>query len=203
MPFISMVKGDSGFDREKFIEHSLMCGVLSKTISLSTGLGDPNEVYIGGMMHDIGSIVTYRYFKDGWEQACSLVREKGMAWHEAETEIFSVDHGYIGAMLLGLWNIPKGITESVMFHHSPGAAEENRSNVMAVHLGNKFSKLIDIHDDFLSFDDFFKRHRSFLDIDGELGLHLSPGDEMIFYETIYAFTKKMRHHAGEAIGEGQ
>jgi hypothetical protein len=42
-----------------------------------------------------------------------------------------------------------------------------------------------------------------LNIDGEPGLQLAPGDEMMFCETIYAFTKKMRRHASEATGEEQ
>lgn len=201
MPFISMVKGDTGFDREKFIEHSIMCGVLSKTISSSTKFGNPNEVYIGGMMHDIGSIIIYRYFRSEWDQACSLVRERGMPWPEAEKDIFSMDHGYIGAILLELWNIPKEITDGVMFHHCPGKAKGNRGNVMAIYLGNRFSKLINIHDDLPGFDDFLNRYRPFLNIDDEPGLQLSPSDEIIFYEKIYACARKTQHYIHGVIRE--
>ena len=201
MPFISMVKGDAAFDREKFMEHSIMCGVLSKTISLSVRLGNPNEVYIGGMMHDIGSIIFYRYFRNEWDRVCSLVRERGVPWPEAEREIFSMDHGYIGAILLELWNIPKGITGGVMFHHCPGKAKENRGNVMAIHLGNKFSKLINIRDDLPNFDDFLSRYRPFLNFDDEPGMQLLPSDEIIFYEKIYAVAMETQHYIYGATRE--
>lgn len=201
MPFISMIKGDSAFDREKFMEHSIMCGVLSKAISSSVRLGSPNEVYIGGMMHDIGAIIFYRYFRNEWDRVCSLVREKGMPWPEAEKEIFAMDHGYIGAMLLELWNIPRGITDCVMFHHCPDRAKENRGNVKAVHLGNRFSRLINIHDDLPNFDDFLSRYRSFLNLDEELGLQLLPSDEIIFYEKIYAVARETQHYIYGTVRE--
>lgn len=201
MPFISMVKGDTAFDREKFMEHSIMCGVLSKAISSSVRLGNPNEVYIGGMMHDIGAIIFYRYFRNEWDRVCSLVREKGMPWPEAEKEIFAMDHGYIGAMLLELWNIPRGITDCVMFHHCPDRAKENRGNVKAVHLGNRFSRLINIHDDLPNFDDFLSRYRSFLNLDEELGLQLLPSDEIIFYEKIYAVARETQHYIYGTVRE--
>ncbi|OPY73276.1 MAG: HDOD domain protein [Syntrophorhabdus sp. PtaU1.Bin058] len=201
MPFISMVKGDTAFDREKFMEHSIMCGVLSKAISLSVRLGNPNEVYIGGMMHDIGAIIFYRYFRNEWDRAYSLVRDRGMTWPEAEKEVFSMDHGYIGAVLLELWNIPKGITDCVMFHHCPDKATENRGNATAVNLGNRFSKLINIHDDIPNFDDFLGRYRSFLNLNEELGLQLLPSDEIIFYEKIYAVAKETQHYIYGTVRE--
>lgn len=194
MPFVSMVKGDTAFDRQKFMEHSVMCGVLSKAISSSVRLGNPNEVYIGGMMHDIGAIIFYRYFRKEWDRVCSLARERRMPWHEAEKEIFSMDHGYIGAVLLELWNIPKGITDCVMFHHCPDRAGENHGNVTAVHLGNRFSRLIDIHEDFPSFDDFLGRYRPSMNLNEELGLRLLPSDEIIFYEKIYAVARETQRY---------
>lgn len=64
MPFITMIKGDAVFNREEFIKHSITCGILSKTISTCVRGTNANEVYIGGLMHDIGAIVIYRYFRE-------------------------------------------------------------------------------------------------------------------------------------------
>ena len=194
MPFVAMVKGDSDFDRERFMGHSIMCGVISKTISASARLGNPGEAYIGGMMHDIGTIIIYRYFRRERDQAHSLVKGKGISWPDAEKEIFAVDHGYMGAILLELWNIPKVVTDSVMFHHCPDEAKENRGNVMAVHLGNRLSKLVDARGIIPDFDDFSKRCRSFLDIGNEPGLERLPGNEVMFYEKIYAAARQTQHY---------
>ncbi len=197
MPFITMVKGDSGFDRERFMEHSIMCGVLSKTISLSTRLGNPGEAYIGGMMHDIGTIIIYRYFRREWDQVCSLVRERDIPWPDAEREVFAMDHGYMGAILLELWNIPKVVTDSVMFHHCPDEAKENSGNALAVHLGNRLSKLVNAQGIVSDFDVFLKRCRSFLDIGNEPGLERLPGDGVMFYEKIYAAARQTQHYIYE------
>ncbi|MCX5813497.1 MAG: HDOD domain-containing protein [Proteobacteria bacterium] len=195
MPFVSMVNGnDKAFDRNKFIRHSIICGVLSDALSSATFLGNPNEAYISGIMHDIGIIIIYRYFKDQWDSINFLIEDKQLSRIEAEQKVFSVDHGYIGAMLLELWNVPKQITDSVKFHHSPESAEENIDNVAVTFLGNIFSNQIDFKSDLVNFIDFMVVHRDFIEQIARFRENISSNDEMRIFRKIYDALKGVNNY---------
>jgi HD-like signal output (HDOD) protein len=195
MPFVSMVNGnDKTFDRNKFIRHSIICGAVSDAVSSSTFLGNPNEAYISGIMHDIGIIVIYRYFKDQWDSIDVLIKDKQLSRIEAEHEVFSVDHGYIGAMLLELWNVPKQITDSVMFHHNPENAEENMDNVAVTFLGNTLANQIDFKIDLVNFADFMAIHRDFIDQIVRFRKNISSNDEIRIFRKIYDALKAVDNY---------
>ena len=107
-------------------------------------------------------------------------------------EVFSVDHGVIGAMLLTLWNIPKAIIDGVMYHHNPEEAEENQEHAMVINCGNKFAKKINLRDNFTSFDEFFNKHRDFVYIVQNLGVDLMPSEELKFFERAYVLLKNAK-----------
>jgi len=195
MPFVSMVKGDDkGFDRDKFIRHSIVCGALSDAISQAAFLGNPNDAYISGIMHDIGIIIIYRYFKDQWDSINTLMLDKKLLRIEAEQEVFSVDHGYIGATLLEMWNVPKPITDSVMFHHNPEGSEENIENVAVTYLGNAFSNRIDFNSDLVSFVDFMVIHRDFIEQITRFKQNISSNEEMRIFRKIYDALKGVNNY---------
>jgi HD-like signal output (HDOD) protein len=186
MPFISMARGDDGtFDRKKFITHSILCGALAKGISKAVRMGDPNEVYLGGIEHDVGVIVEYRYFEQEWREIGHLMSSMNLSRIEAERKVFSVDHGFIGAALLDMWNTPKPIADSVRFHHQPEMAEENRDNVRITALANSLAKHIDLEEDFKGFDEFATKHRISIRSALTIGKELSPSEEIAYIEDIY------------------
>lgn len=190
MPFLTMVQADDeAFDRVGFIRHSISTGVVAKVISSTLHMGNPHEVYISGIVHDIGTIIIYQNFRKAWNQISSMVHGGKMARLAAEREVFSVDHGYIGAVLLDNWNIPRSITEGVMFHHCPDRSQLYRHHALVTHLGNEFSKRVDFDVDLVEFDSFLKRHRSFVDYMVDRGGHFDPSDEVIFLEKVFALLK--------------
>ncbi len=201
MPFVSMVKGnDNVFDRNKFVRHSILCGVISNALSQATSLGTPNEVYLSGMMHDIGVIVIYRYFEREWDEISTLVRDSHMSRLEAERLVFSEDHGYIGAELLDLWNVPKPITDSIRFHHNPEKAEENKEDVVVTYLGNALTRRIGPGDPG-SFAGFMASHRDFAEGVAEYRQISSPSDEIRIFGKIYDAVKSANSYVDAVIGE--
>ena len=50
-----MTGNDGGsFDRGRYIAHSIISGTLAKVLSSVTDVGNPDEAYISGIMHDVG-----------------------------------------------------------------------------------------------------------------------------------------------------
>jgi HD-like signal output (HDOD) protein len=202
MPFISMTEEDPGtFDRDLFIRHSIICGVLSKAISLRMHMGDPNEVYLGGIMHDVGAIIIYRHFRKEWQEIDRVMSDSHLSRIEAERKVLSVDHGYIGATLLEMWNTPKPITDVVRFHHQPELATENHENVLMTNLANGLAKIVDLTQDLVSFDDFTKKHRISIGATVAIVNELSPSEEVAFLENIYQLLKETKNYM-DSITEG-
>ncbi len=190
MPFLTLTKMDDRIiDTKGFFNHSTLCGVIARDISSITLLGNPNEVYIAGIIHDIGMIIIYRFFQEEWGKILSLMNEKGLSRLDAERGVFSFDHGAIGAMLLDLWDIPKSVTNSVRYHHCPEQAEEDKENAVCVYLGNIFSRQIAFGEGLDSFVDFMLSHKSFVEHINLFRYPLNPKEEMELFSKIYSSLK--------------
>lgn len=195
MPFLKMVRvNDEAFDRNGYIRHSIACGVMAKIMSTTLHIANPHEVYISGIIHDIGIIIIYQHFRHSWNAINSLVCTKNVPRLTAEREVLSVDHGFIGAVLLENWNIPQSITEAVKFHHSPVKTQIFKDNAVITHLANEFSKRIDFNKDFSNFNYFLSRHRDYIDYMVDLGGHFTPSNEVMFFEKIYSSLDGVRRY---------
>lgn len=192
MPFLSMMNGVGPQDTKKFIRHSTICAITSQVVSQTLRIGDPHAVYIGGLMHDIGAIVLYRYFHTQWQVISGLVRENGYTRVQAEKEVLKCDHGMIGACLLEMWNIPQSVSDGVMYHHSPGNAAENAWNAKIIDAGNRFAKQADLSDRFTNFDDFVRNNKHLVPLVEKLGFEASLCEELRLYEEVYALMKNAR-----------
>jgi len=162
MPFLSMVENmDTQFDRKGFMRHSLSCGILAKTVSSVFHLGNPHTVYVSGVLHDIGIIIIYQYFKEELAQITDLMEQGKLSRLAAERKVFSADHAGIGSSLLEIWDIPQEIVESVRLHHTP---EEigGKENPYVTWLANGLSKEIDFETDLTDFQAFFEKQREML-----------------------------------------
>lgn len=202
MPFLSLLKGkDAEFDKESFVKHAIVTGVLARTISHHTRHHEPNEAYISGNLHDIGKIVVYQHFKEESKEIDLLVAS-GLARDEAERRLLGMDHGMIAGLLLDVWNIPSVIADGVRFHHHPQSSTFNCETVTATALGNEFAKRIDLDADLEEFDDFLTRHRDLSNCLKENELELSASAELRFFSSIYDSLKSARLFFEHAIREG-
>ena len=202
MPFLSMMNGVGPEDTAKFIRHSTICAIASQVVSQTLRIGDQHAVYIGGLMHDIGAIIIFRYFNTEWQAISRLVRENGYSRVQAEEEVLSCDHGMIGACLLTMWNIPQPVSDGVMYHHSPGNAVDNAWNAKIIDVGNRFAKQADLSDRFTNFDDFVRNNKHFVPLVEELGADVSLSQELSLFDGVYALMRNARSLLAEA-GEGQ
>ena len=162
MPFLSMIKADDKlFDRKAFMRHSLSSGILAKTVSTVFEMGNPNTVYVSAMLHDVGIIIIYQYFKDASVKINTLMEKDGVPRLEAERAVFSMDHAGIGSALLELWHIPGEIVESVRLHHSREEIGQ-KENPFVTWLANGMAKQIDSETGLADFHVFFEKQRDML-----------------------------------------
>lgn len=96
-----------------------------------------DDVYVAGILHDIGKIIMsflYPKVRDALE---SFTRERGMPVSLAEGIAFGISHAQIGARVGRKWNFPDVFVDGIAYHHEPAdCPEAHRTAVYTVYLAN-------------------------------------------------------------------
>ena len=130
-----------GFSPEDLYSHSLLTAALAKAIAKEEKQPEVvvNDAFTAGVLHDLGKLVLAANFREDYQKAISLVREKKVHLWEAEREIFNATHSEVGAYLLGIWGLPNPIIEAIAFHHCPvNYPNRDFAPITAVHVANIF-----------------------------------------------------------------
>jgi putative nucleotidyltransferase with HDIG domain len=137
--FDTLRDGDSGktFDRQGFWLHAVATATAARTVARGLRLVDPDQAFVGGLLHDIGKVVLDRYFFRRYAEAAKLAGELPCLIREAEEIIFGVDHAEVGRWLAERWRLPRAIVEPIAFHHLPSAgAPEHWGLSATIHLAD-------------------------------------------------------------------
>ncbi|MHC4884588.1 MAG: HDOD domain-containing protein [Planctomycetota bacterium] len=129
-------EGEGRFPRRAFWTHCFATGLIAKSIATRIGYLQVEEVFIQGLLHDIGKIVLDRYAHDEFEEVMELVERREGLLVEAEQEAFGFTHAEVGAFVLKQWNLPKNICEVTALHHRPAEAGEGITETSIVHLAD-------------------------------------------------------------------
>ena len=146
------VLGERYSDMRTMWDHSLRAAFYAYTISRSfkrtRELQD--DIYVGGMLHDLGQIVVSSLHPDLLAKIRKFTTEKGIGAKMLEDFSVGLNHAEVGALIACKWNFPEPLIESIRFHHEPlSCSDEYRDVVFTVYLANA---LCDIEREQLSYD---------------------------------------------------
>lgn len=88
-----------------------------------------NEVFVAGMIHDIGTLVERQAFAEKFGQVIDRCMETGRDFLSCEREIIGADHQAFGVGLTTKWKFPRHLRASVGFHHNPEALSAELRNM--------------------------------------------------------------------------
>jgi len=134
--------GDDGFQGEGFWQHSIGCAVGSKIIGKYIRYEEPDELFVAGLIHDIGKVVEYVSFGAELKEVLQVAERKGVFIREAEERILGADHAQIGSFFVHRWKLPPQLVEPVTYHHNPEGAKEFPLEVGVVHLSDILIKAL-------------------------------------------------------------
>jgi putative nucleotidyltransferase with HDIG domain len=126
----------TGFDIWKFWEHSLSCAFAAKNIARAFHYRVTGEIFVAGLLHDIGKIILEQYFPDEFDRIQSQVLEYGLSPLAAEKERIGMDHGELGHLLADHWNMPYPIVETIRYHHDPAESKQDSLTAALIHLAD-------------------------------------------------------------------
>jgi len=109
---------------ETFWMHSIGCGIASRKIAERMPGVESEKMYLGGMLHDIGSLIIYKEFPGEAMKILVRCRENGENLFNVEKEVLGYDHAEVGALLLAEWKLPRRLVEVVKYHHAPNNAND-------------------------------------------------------------------------------
>lgn len=132
------------FDVQQFWEHSIGCGIASGMLAREFKYRISAEVFVAGLLHDIGKIVLNLYCKPELETILDMVKSTDCSFIKAEEITQGITHAEIGGWLAKQWNLPDQLVESIACHHDPGKAEDASEIAALVHLGDILCRMAQI-----------------------------------------------------------
>ncbi|UCF93854.1 MAG: HDOD domain-containing protein [Desulfobacterales bacterium] len=131
-------------NQEKFWDHSLGCAVGSKVIGNHIRQDKVEELFVSGLLHDIGKIVAMMYLPEEFARVMALVTEQNILMTAAEEAVLGYTHAEIGQALAERWNLPPKLAHVIAHHHHPRAAGRFTLEAAVVHLADIFCRALNL-----------------------------------------------------------
>lgn len=112
-------------------QHSVESGLAARRIAETIHHSDPEEAFIGGLVHDIGKLIILMLFPDAYKEILKLKKVNQLTHKAAENQVLGSDHEHIGRLLMDQWNMPESAKACAEYHHRYQESE-NHSVLAAV-----------------------------------------------------------------------
>ncbi len=130
--------------QEQFWDHSLGCAVASKVIGNHLRYDKVEELFVAGLLHDIGKIVEMIFLPQAFKEINRLVKDKQILMITAEEKVLGYRHPEVGKLLAERWNLPPKLISVILHHHQPSAAGRFAFEAAIVHLGDILCRSLNI-----------------------------------------------------------
>ncbi len=98
-------------------QHAVESGLAARRIAATIHYPDPEEAFIGGLVHDIGKLVILILFAEPYKEILKLKKVNRIASKPAEMQVIGCDHEQIGRLLMDCWNMPDSAKACAEYHH--------------------------------------------------------------------------------------
>lgn len=130
---------DTNFEVEQFWRHALVVGCGARIVSKFVNYPVAGEVFVAGLLHDIGYPVLLQQFPDAFEAAYCYAKENNVKFMEAEEKYMGFTHSQVGGWLAEGWNLPEKLARAIRYHHTPHHNHLHQDLVNIIHLANLIS----------------------------------------------------------------
>lgn len=108
---------------------ALTCRSIAKGLDLKGSVAD--EVFLSGLLHDIGKLVLDPFLRESYDGSIRLTTEH-------EKAVIALDHTEVGARVAVKWKLPEHASEVISAHHDPGLAPQFPRHAGVVNLCDYF-----------------------------------------------------------------
>jgi diguanylate cyclase (GGDEF)-like protein len=137
------------FDYQAFWSHSLLTAIAAQKLIFRRGLGSPEEVFVLGLLSQIGSLALATAYPVEYAAVLEKVAANGGAGAglaELEQAEFGLDHNQLTKEMLADWCLPLVFLDAVLYHEAPTqsvAAEGGREwqLLQVLHVASYFARV--------------------------------------------------------------
>lgn len=129
-------KSGHELDMKSFWKHSTGCAISAKVLAEVAYLRNPEDVFTGGLLHDIGKLIHALHLPQEFSSVMSNIEDTGMPIIESEKNILGFTHAQTGGILAEKWGFPEEAINMITEHHLDHGSSNLTKEVAAVHIGN-------------------------------------------------------------------
>jgi len=133
MMFVSV---SSTVGKEVFWRHALGTAVVSQGLGRALGAKCPEDIYLAGLLHDIGVLVNGVLFVEDFRDVLQEAMEKKLPLEKVEESVLGFTHAESGRILAELWRLPVELAEVIEYHIDPQQQEIPNDLATVVHVAD-------------------------------------------------------------------
>ncbi len=104
-------------DMALFWKHSLYTACACRRISEDLDVGQPGDLFIAGLLHDLGKLLLLRSMPIEYGEVLDRQAAGETGW-QVELDVLGVGHAQVGAELFRSWNFPELLVVLTQDHHA-------------------------------------------------------------------------------------
>ncbi len=117
------------YRRSELWRHLVAVGICARMIAMRLKYADFEEMFLGGLLHDIGIVLADQHVHEPFEQlVLSLDGREPLC--VAERREFGFDHTMLGTEVANMWGFPEAARAAIRYHHSSAAYCGEHVNVV-------------------------------------------------------------------------
>lgn len=103
----------TGFNHNDYWFHCLAVAIIAQTIAKNSQLVIQEEAFIGGLLHDLGTLLFNEYFNDLFLKVLERSTDEGTRFIECEEELLGFNHNDLISELFTEWKFPEVLCEDI------------------------------------------------------------------------------------------
>ncbi|MHB1083420.1 MAG: HDOD domain-containing protein [Thiobacillus sp.] len=139
--------GCDAFDYPKYWSHSLLMGLTMQALGAHVRVGDPNELFICGLLAQIGQLALATVYPREYSAVLTAYQAnptQALATHERA--LLKTDHAELGVAMMVDWGLPKTFAQPLALYESHGHlihSQDSRSNslILMLHLAHRLADI--------------------------------------------------------------
>jgi HD-like signal output (HDOD) protein len=123
-------------------EHSVGAAVGAGLLARYTRHEDREEVFVAGLLHDVGKLVLFHFVTKEFLAVLETSRREDIPIRTAEQRLLGFTHDQVGRLLAERWKLPVRLSEAIGCHHRPDLAQVGKREAALVHVAEALTRAL-------------------------------------------------------------